>query len=596
VTALAAAAPSQAAETGVALVDGAPSTLVTFNVENPAAAPAPVGITFPAGATDTDLVGIDYRPRGGQLYGQATGGTLYVLNPPAMAGGNFTATRVNPTPGMDPNGTAAEYGFDFNPIPDAIRVVNDADDNFRFSPVNGSLIAQDGDLAYAAGDVNNGEDPNIVAAGYTNSFDGNAAPPAGVGTTLFDIDSNLDILATQIPPNDGTLNTVGELGVDTTGDAGFDIAQASGTAFAALTPAVPGTSSLYTVNLGSGAATLVGAIDTAQVIEGIAIAPASRLRFGATSYVVSEGGDSVTVTVTREGPANRAATVDYTTDPGSAGSGDFGSTSGTLTFAPGDFSESFTVPITDDSADESDEAFSVTLANAGDNAILASPTTATVTIADDDATPSQGGGGGGTGGGAGGPINGTDGNDRITGTSGNDVINCGDGNDIVNGGGGDDVINCGAGNDVVNGDAGNDRIDGSSGNDTLNGGTGDDTIQGGTGNDRISGNSGADTLSGGSGNDVLSGNEGDDRLFGNEGNDRISGNEGDDRGSGGAGDDRLSGNSGNDRLSGNSGRDRISGNSGNDRLSGNSGRDRLSGGTGQDALSGGSGRDVVRQS
>lgn len=331
------AAASQAAETGVALTDAAPSALVTFNTQNPGAAGAPRAITFPMGATDTDLVGIDYRPRGGQLYGQATGGTLYVLNPPAMAGGAFTAVQVNPTPGMDTNGAGTDYGFDFNPVPDAIRVVNDVEDNFRFSPVSGNLILADGALDYPASDPNSAANPNIVGAGYTNNFDGTTA------TTLYDIDSGLNILARQDPPNSGTLNTVGALNVDTTGNAGFDIAQASGIAYAALTPvATPTISNLYTVDLNNGFAAPVGSIGTSQTIEGLALVPASRLRFTTSSFVVSEAGSTATITVNREGPANRTATVDYSTAAGSAGAGDFGATSGTLTFAPNEFSKSFT--------------------------------------------------------------------------------------------------------------------------------------------------------------------------------------------------------------------------------------------------------------
>lgn len=48
---------------------------------------------------------------------------------------------------------------------------------------------------------------------------------------LYVIDSSLDILAIQDPPNDGVLNTVGSLGVDTNNRTAFDITP-SGEAFA----------------------------------------------------------------------------------------------------------------------------------------------------------------------------------------------------------------------------------------------------------------------------------------------------------------------------------------------------------------------------
>lgn len=41
---------------------------------------------------------------------------------------------------------------------------------------------------------------------------------------LYDVEANSDVLATQIPPNNGTLVNVGPLGLDLAGRAGFGIA------------------------------------------------------------------------------------------------------------------------------------------------------------------------------------------------------------------------------------------------------------------------------------------------------------------------------------------------------------------------------------
>ena len=104
-----------------------------------------------------------------------------------------------------------------------------------------------------------------VGVAYTNNFAG------ATTTTLYGIDSNLDILTIQNPPNNGTLNTIGPLGFDTSGSVGFDIATA-GTAFASLS--VSGLAGLFTINLATGAATPVGSIGTgATAIRDIAIAP-----------------------------------------------------------------------------------------------------------------------------------------------------------------------------------------------------------------------------------------------------------------------------------------------------------------------------------
>jgi hypothetical protein len=111
------------------------------------------------------------------------------------------------------------------------------------------------------------------------------------------------------------------------------------------------------------------------------------VQFSAATYNVNEGAATVTVTVTKTGSTALAATVHYATSDGSAvAPGDYGSTSGDLTFAPGETSKNVTVPITDDNVFEANENFGVTLSVPG-NATLGSPSAATVTIADNDPPP-----------------------------------------------------------------------------------------------------------------------------------------------------------------------------------------------------------------
>jgi len=206
-----------------------------------------------------NLLGIDFRPASGQLYGLGSTSRLYVID---LTTG--VATQVGAAPfAAALSGT--EFGFDFNPVVDRVRVVSDADQNLRLNPSNGVLAATDTTLSYAVGDANAGANPNNVGAAYSNSFVGATV------TTLYGIDSNLDILVIQNPPNNGSLNTVGPLGFDTSGTVGFDIATA-GTAFASLS--VSGLAGLFTINLATGAATPVGSIGTgATAIRDIAVAP-----------------------------------------------------------------------------------------------------------------------------------------------------------------------------------------------------------------------------------------------------------------------------------------------------------------------------------
>jgi len=197
---------------------------------------------IPAGE---NLVGLDHRPATGGLYALSDLGRLYLINP-----ATGVATQVNSN-GVVPI-SATSYGFAFDPTLDRIRVTADADQNYRLDPDTGSVAGSDTALQYGASDVNAGANPNVVGSAYINSFAGAQV------TVLYDIDSNLDILATQDPPNSGTLHTVGPLGVDTSDIVGFDISAVTGVFYACLT--VGNSRNLYTINQLSGAATLVGTV------------------------------------------------------------------------------------------------------------------------------------------------------------------------------------------------------------------------------------------------------------------------------------------------------------------------------------------------
>jgi thiamine pyrophosphokinase len=112
------------------------------------------------------------------------------------------------------------------------------------------------------------------------------------------------------------------------------------------------------------------------------------LALSSATYSVNEGAGSVTITVNRTGGTDCSVTVDYATANGSATAGsDYTATSGTLTFGPGITSQTFAVPITDDTLFEGNETFTVTISNPGGGATLGATTSATVTIIDNDAPP-----------------------------------------------------------------------------------------------------------------------------------------------------------------------------------------------------------------
>ncbi len=240
--------------------------LINFSNVSPGTITRTVTITgLAAGET---LVGIDFRPRNGQLFAVSSTSRVYTINTTTCV-----ATAVGTT-AFTPALSGTVFGVDFNPVPDRIRVVTDADQNLRLNPDTGGMAGVDTTLVYATGDANQAANPNVVGVAYTNNVAGTTT------TTLYGIDSNLDILVRQgsptgapVSPNTGQLTTIGALGFNTSDQVGFDIADFNDYALASLTATGAAQSQLYTINLTTGAATLVGAIGGGEVVRGLAIAP-----------------------------------------------------------------------------------------------------------------------------------------------------------------------------------------------------------------------------------------------------------------------------------------------------------------------------------
>jgi hypothetical protein len=132
----------------------------------------------------------------------------------------------------------------------------------------------------------------------------------------------------------------------------------------------------------------VGFNDTSEFSAPRLVAASRSVQFSAPTYVVNEAAGTATITVTRSGDTSVAATVSYATSDDTATAGnDYTSANGTLNFAAGQTTQTFTVPITEDSTDEANETITLTLSNATGGS-LGTPATAILTIADNDAAPS----------------------------------------------------------------------------------------------------------------------------------------------------------------------------------------------------------------
>jgi hypothetical protein len=232
-------------------------SLYTFNSQTPAAG---TSVTVSGLGAGERLLAIDFRPRTGQLYGLSSASALYTVNTQSGVASKVGAGFADALNG-------GNFGFDFNPVIDRIRIVSDADQNLVAHPDTGAAnIATTMPVFYGPGDPNSGAQPNVVH----HAYDGNVLGGLGTATQLRAIDTNLNILVTQAN-NAGTLATIGPLGINAQDIGGFDVAT-TGRAFAALSGGVGSvTSTLYSINLTTGAATALGAIP--QTVWGLAAVP-----------------------------------------------------------------------------------------------------------------------------------------------------------------------------------------------------------------------------------------------------------------------------------------------------------------------------------
>lgn len=225
------------------------------------------------------LLGIDMRPTNGQLYGLGSTSRLYLLNP-------WTGAATPIGPAFDPL-VGTRFAVDFGP--GTLVVQSDAG--------QGLLIHADTASVITGPPI----PPGSIVAG---AFGGNTE--SAVLRPFYTIDSSTDVLQRDIMFE----GVVGPLGVDTSGDVGFDISPLDDVGFAALS--VGGVSSLYTIDLQTGAARLIGSIGTGAAVDGLTAMP--------LTYQFAEGSTGVffdtDLLILNPTTSELPATVTYTTDTG----------------------------------------------------------------------------------------------------------------------------------------------------------------------------------------------------------------------------------------------------------------------------------------
>ncbi len=129
---------------------------------------------------------------------------------------------------------------------------------------------------------------------------------------------------------------------------------------------------------------------------------AGRIAYAGTTASVSENAANAQVTVRRNGGFAGAVNIEYATSDLSATTGaDYTATAGTLSWPAGDMTDrTISISLVNDTTDEANEEFRVTLTNPGGGATIEGSATIDVVITNDDGNvmPPPGGGGGGGGG------------------------------------------------------------------------------------------------------------------------------------------------------------------------------------------------------
>lgn len=204
------------------------------------------------------IIGLDFRPGTGTLYGLGSFNHIYTLD---MSTGTATAVGGGMfTPALNGN----NFGFGFNPMNDQIRVTSNADQNLRINP-DTLAVSNDAVIRGAAGDEGAGANPNLVHLTYTNVAAGSS--------TFFGVDVGRDTLVTMADPNSGQITTVGALGFNATEYGGIDIGP-DDVAYGAFLDQTLSASKFYRVNLTNGTTTEVGTIGGGSIITSMAVIPA----------------------------------------------------------------------------------------------------------------------------------------------------------------------------------------------------------------------------------------------------------------------------------------------------------------------------------
>ncbi|HEY0940739.1 MAG TPA: DUF4394 domain-containing protein [Steroidobacter sp.] len=257
--------PPTSAQPGLGAGDTFAVTSANRVVRFNSSTPATTSVTSITGLrANENIVGFDLRPGGtpaGQLIAISNMGGVYTIDPnsgTATLKATMTAGPSDPFTTI----TGTRVSIDVNNVVDQLRVITDTGQNLRVNMDTGDTFT-DTQLTFSGSRA-----IGVTEVAYTNNFS------SACRTTAYYIDSTSDRLLTTANASGGVLTPVGALTVDAAAMTGFDIGTApdgTNSAIAALT--VANVTSLYTIDLNTGAATridTIGGLNSGEFILGLA--------------------------------------------------------------------------------------------------------------------------------------------------------------------------------------------------------------------------------------------------------------------------------------------------------------------------------------
>lgn len=324
--------------------------------------------------------------RSGGSYGAASV-SYSTANSSAAAGSDYLAA----------SGTLSWANGDTTPRTVRITVYNDtlAETNeslqLRLSGASGAAL---GSPSIATVTINDDDAPSVN--GTLAFTSGSASVNEAAGTATISVSRSLGSIG-AVSVSYASSNGTATAGSDYTATSGTlswaagDIASKSFTVPIGNDSSVESTETIVLSLSSPGGGAVLGATrnQTLSIVDNDGVP--GVLAIGAASYTVAENGGSILIPITRSGGSTGGASVTYATTSSSAIAGtDFAATSGTLIWASGDAAtKTVRVTVYNDSLAETAESFQLRLGTAA-GASLGSPSTAVVTISDDDTISSAG--------------------------------------------------------------------------------------------------------------------------------------------------------------------------------------------------------------